>query len=77
MNTLKSNWYKAWRQSEAYAVPTTEEGMRKADLRAESFRVGFEYGIKTAAAHLEAEHSKAKKDHSFFYKASQLIRGIK
>jgi len=35
--------YNAWRDSEAYQVPMTEEGMRLAGMRFESFRKGWEY----------------------------------
>jgi hypothetical protein len=35
--------YSAWRDSEAYQVPMTEEGMRLAGIRFESFRKGWEY----------------------------------
>lgn len=67
-------WYKAWRRYEAYGVPMTPEGQQRADIRAEGFQVGFQAGLAHAALLLEREHSKEKKTHSFFYKASQLIR---
>ena len=35
--------YNAWRDSEAYQVPMTEEGMRLAGIRFETFRKGWEY----------------------------------
>ena len=34
--------YSAWRDSEAYQVPMTEEGMRLAGLRFNTFRKGWE-----------------------------------
>lgn len=77
MSFTQEAWYKAWRRSEAYGVPMTAAGQQRANLKAEGFQKGFEYGIKAAAAKLEQEHSKVKKEHSFFYKASQLIRGIR
>jgi len=33
--------YDAWREHEAYAVPVTEEGERKAARRWESFKAGW------------------------------------
>jgi len=35
--------YNGWRDSEAYQVPMTEEGMRLAGIRFETFRKGWEY----------------------------------
>jgi len=35
--------YSAWRDSEAYQVPMTEEGMRLAGIRFNTFRKGWEY----------------------------------
>lgn len=67
-------WYSAWRRSEAYMMPMTNEGMQAANVRAEGFKAGFDAGLKYASSKLEMEHSKVKKDHSFFYKASQIIR---
>ena len=70
-------WYRAWRRIQAYAVPMTEEGKIRADIKAESFKDGFEAGLRYAATQLELEHAKVKKEHSFFYKASQFLRGLK
>jgi hypothetical protein len=35
--------YDAWRDSEAYGIPMTEEGGRLAEIRLRSFRRGWEY----------------------------------
>jgi len=35
--------YNAWRDSEAYQVPMTEEGVIRADMRLRTFRKGWEY----------------------------------
>ena len=35
--------YSAWRDSESYAVPMTEEGQRLADQRFYGFRLGWIY----------------------------------
>jgi hypothetical protein len=35
--------YSAWRDSESYAVPATEEGQRLADQRFYGFRLGWIY----------------------------------
>lgn len=73
---INSPWYKAWRRHEAHRVPMTNEGKLRADLKAEAFNAGFQAGLAHAALLLEREHSKEKKTHSFFYRASQLIRNI-
>jgi hypothetical protein len=77
MEIQKQTWYKAWRRSEAHGVPMTEEGILRAELKAEAFKTGFEYGLKVAATRLEYEHSAVKKEHSFFLRAAQILRGIK
>lgn len=43
MNEQEQLIHDAWRDSEAYAVPMTEEGMRLAGIRFETFRKGWEY----------------------------------
>ncbi len=43
MNEQEQLIHDAWRDSEAYAVPMTEEGMRLAGIRFEAFRKGWEY----------------------------------
>lgn len=35
--------YSAWRDSESYAVPATEEGQKLADQRFQNFRLGWIY----------------------------------
>ena len=67
-------WYKAWRRREAHMIPMTQDGMEAANVRAEEFKKGFDAGLKYASSKLEMEHSKVKKDHSFFYKASRIVR---
>lgn len=54
----------------------TKEGLEAANLRAESFEKGFKAGVKAATAKLIEEHSKQKKQHSFFYAASEIVKGL-
>lgn len=76
MNKISNKIHSAWRRSEAYMIPMTEEGQRKATERLREFSIGYEYGVKAAAAELERMHSNNKRDHSFFYKASVAIREL-
>jgi len=46
--------YRAWRDSEAYSVPMTEEGERLAERRFYAFRKGWEY------AQFYAEHGNVE-----------------
>ena len=37
--------YAAWRESEAYAIPMTKEGERKAEQRWYAFKKGWQYAM--------------------------------
>ena len=65
--------YSAWRRSEAYSLPMTEEGMKAAEERYKEFKKGFAFGIRVCMLELEKEHSKNKKTHSFFLIAKNLL----
>jgi len=43
MNEQEQLIYNAWRDSEAYAVPMTEEGEKLAKMRWHGFKRGWEY----------------------------------
>jgi hypothetical protein len=45
MNDYKSLEYNAWRDSEAYQVPVTDEGAKLAEQRYRGFRKGWEYAM--------------------------------
>lgn len=68
--------FRAWRRSEAYMIPVTEEGYNASVRRLEEFSKGFESGIKAAASSLEHLHKEHKKEHRFFLKASEYIRNM-
>lgn len=74
---MRARVYDAWRRSEAYAVPMTEEGEKQAAIRQRSFYKGFDAGLKCAAEHLEQMHKKEKdttKAHNFYLIASNACR---
>lgn len=68
--------YAAWRRSEAYSLPMTEEGIKAAEERYKEFKKGFAFGIRVCMLELEKEHSKNKKTHSFFLIAKNILEKI-
>lgn len=76
MKTFNMCAHRAWRRKEAYGVPMTEEGMRKAAERFEAYEPPFVDGLLTAATILENMHRENKKDHSFYLKASRRLREL-
>ena len=68
--------YSAWRRSEAYSLPMTEEGIKAAEERYREFKKGFAFGIRVCMLELEKEHSKNKKIHSFFLISKNLLEKI-
>jgi len=77
MNEKDDVCYRAWRRSEAYSVPMTKEGMKRADDRYKQFKVGWDYAIKACMLALEKEHSVVKKQHSFFNIAKGIISKLR
>jgi len=69
--------YSAWRRSEAYMVPVTEEGIKSADERYKEFKKGFDAGVKACMLELEKEHSNNKKVHSFFLMAKNICQKLR
>ena len=53
-----SEAYLAWRESEAYQVPMTEEGEEKAQLRWLNFRKGWDAAIRESTKALQELESK-------------------
>lgn len=48
--------YRAWRDSESYSLPVTEEGMKLAEMRYRGFKKGWEYAefhAKTGNIHMK------------------------
>jgi hypothetical protein len=68
--------YLAWRRSEAYAIPVTDEGEEMAAERYRQFKKGFYSGLNWAAFELEQLHRKEKHLHKFYLVASDTIRNL-
>jgi hypothetical protein len=68
--------YRSWRRMEAYQVPGTEEGVRKANERLLEFNKAFIAGVKASALALERLHSQAKSQHNFYLFAKNAVEGL-
>lgn len=68
--------YRAWRRREAYAVPMTDEGVKRAEDRYREFAIGFEAGLREAAYVLEEMHRENKDTHKFYLIASRAVREL-
>lgn len=66
----------AWRRSEAWAVPMTQEGIDMAGERYKEFKKGYIAGINAAAFEMEQVHRENKHIHKFFLLAHNYIRGL-
>lgn len=73
LSSLTKRVYSAWRRSEAYGCPMTQEGLAKAEQRYAGFQAGYLAGIRAAESALENEHSKNKKLHKFFFLAKERV----
>lgn len=76
---MRTRAYEAWRRSESHQVPMTDEGMKLAEQRHQSFIKGFEAGVRCAAEHLELKHKEVKdtaRDHNFYLVASRFVREL-
>lgn len=74
--TQEQKCYAAWRRSEAWQVPVTQEGMEQAEERYKQFKKGYYSGIRAAALELEREHSANKHIHKFYLFAKEKIEEL-
>ena len=65
--------YNAWRESEAYAMPLTEEGVNKAQERWRGFNKGYEQALKDVVNLLMVQHEAAQERHNYWHVAACLI----
>lgn len=75
----ETHCHNAWQRAEAYQVPMTDEGTKKAEERYRQFKVGYYAGLNSAASVLEREHKKVKDNgnqHNFYLVASNIVRKI-
>lgn len=75
--SIEQRCYSAWRRSEAYTVPVTEQGIEDANERYKQFKKGYMAAIKECSYRLEVLHGHHKKAHSFFLVASKFLKECK
>ena len=68
--------YRDWRRREAYMVPMTQEGIKRAEERWHEFKKGWEYGMKYAVYLAEREHKQNKHIHKFYLFFADKLREI-
>lgn len=75
--TAKSKAYHAWRESESYQVPMTEEGVELADRRLKAFTKGWNAAIKHAVYVLMEEHEEFDHLHNIYHVSANIIERLK
>ena len=68
--------YRSWRRREAYQIPVSEEGQKKAIERLTEFNKGFIAGVNASCLALERMHSQAKNQHKFYLFAQNAVQGL-
>ena len=68
------NLYQKWRESEAYAVPMTEDGVKWSQERWRGFNLGYKQAVKDAVNLLMIQHEAAKGSHNYWQVAANLIK---
>lgn len=67
------NTYQKWRETEAYAVPMTPEGVKSSQERWRGFNQGYKQAIKGCVDLLMVQHEAAKGQHNYWHVAANLI----
>ena len=68
------NLYQKRRETEAYAVPMTPEGVKSSQERWRGYRLGYKQAIKDAVNLLMIQHEAAKGAHNYWQVAANLIQ---
>jgi len=66
--------YQKWRESEAYAVPMTEDGVKRAQERWRGFNVGYKQAVEDVINLLMIQHEATKGSHNYWHVAANLVR---
>ena len=59
---MRTKAYDAWRESESYQVPMTDEGVELANKRWVSFEKGYRAGINEAIDYLKGSQREVQDD---------------
>lgn len=71
---MRTKAYDAWRESEAYAVPMTEDGVKWSQERGRWFNMGYKQAVKDAVNLLMIQHEAAEGTHNYWQVAANLIQ---
>ena len=71
---MSEDIYQKWRESEAYAEPMTEDGVKWAQQRWRGFNMGYKQAMKDAVDLLMVQHEAAKDSHNYWQVAANLIK---
>ena len=66
--------YEAWRESEAYAVPMTEDGVKWSQERWRGFSKGYKQAMKDVVNLLMIQHEASKGTHNYWHVAANLVK---
>ena len=71
---MSGDLYQKWRESEAYAVPMTEDGVKRSEQRWRGFNKGYKQAMKDVINLLMVQHEAAKDSHNYWQVAANLIK---
>jgi hypothetical protein len=66
--------YQKWRESEAYTVPMTENGVKWSQERWRGFSTGYKQAMKDVVDLLMIQHEAAKGTHNYWHVATNLVK---
>lgn len=73
---LEKKCFSDWRRREAYMLPMTEDGVKRAGERYDEFKKGYEYGLRYAQFLIEQEHKNNKHLHKFYLLLADKFREL-
>lgn len=76
VTTRNTSMYNAWRESESYQVPMTDEGVELADRRLKSFTKGWNAAIKQAQYVLMEKHEENDHIHNIYHVSANIVKGL-
>lgn len=70
------NLYQKWRESEAYAVPMTEDGEKLMQSRWQAYQKGYKQAIKDACDLLIERHEPVKNYYNTYHVAANMLKEL-
>ena len=71
---MSGDIYHKWRESEASAVPMTEDGVKRSEQRWRGFNMGYKQAMKDVIILLMVQHEAAKDCHNYCQVAATPIQ---